>query len=368
MHKRKKTVFIINNLGIGGAENMLIEQVRCLDQSHFEPYVATIMLNPKINVLQRLPQYVKFKEFNFSNIFDFISLYKLWTFLRREKIDAVITGLFNANLLGRIAAILAGVPVIISYEHNVYRDKKRWQISADRLLAFFTKKIIVGSSEVLEFTSRQEHLPKSKFQLNFNSIPLRLGGAKQNRAQVINKLGLPEDKIYIVTAGSLTPQKGQAYLINAIYELKQQDISGFKLLIFGKGVLRDELLKQIEKLDLAEEVRLMGIAPIEEIMAISDIFTLPSLWEGLSIALLEAMDAGCPIVATKVSGTNEALEDEINGLLVNPGESSELATAFKKFLSDKRLREKLAKGAQEQVKKFSIEKNVKVIENLIISD
>ena len=367
MHVRKKVVFAINNLGIGGGENMLVEQVKCIDRNHFEPYVITILPNPKVNVIDNLPKDIKFLEFNFTSLLDLRAWYKLWAFLRREKIDAIVTCLFDTNLLTRTAAILARVPVIISYEHNIYENKKSWQITADRLLAHFTKKILVGSSEVLEFTSKQERLPKSKFQLNFNSIPLKFGEVKRNRSQVFLKYGLSEDQVYIVTAGSLTPQKGQTYLIDAIYEIKQRGVTGFKTLIFGKGVLKDELSSQIKRLDLTKEVKLMGIGLTEEIMAISDIFTLPSLWEGLSIALLEAMDAGCPIVATKISGTNEALENEVSALLVNPGESSELATAFQRLISDKELREKLADGAKEQVKKFSIEKNVKVIENLILS-
>src|SRR3989344_1019693 len=362
----KKIVFAINNLGIGGGENMLIEQVKCIDRNHFEPYVITILPNPRVNVIGNLPKDIKFLEFNFTSLFDLRAWYKLWVFLRREKIDGIVTCLFDANLIGRTAAILARVPVILSYEHNIYTYKSNWQIATDRFLAYFTKKILVGSNEVLEFTSKQEHLSKSKFQLNFNSVPLKFGGVKKNRNRVLLKYGLPEDRTYIVTAGSLTPQKGQAYLIEAIYKIKQRGLTGFQTLIFGKGVLKDELSSQIKRLNLTEEVKLMGVGLTEEIMAISDIFTLPSLWEGLSIALLEAMDAGCPIVATKVSGTNEALEDGVNGLLVGPKDSSELSAAFRRLIGDNVLRQKLANRAKERVKKFSIEKNVKVIENLIL--
>lgn len=344
---------------------MLVEQLKSLNRSRFELYLITILPNPKSGVISRVPEDVKFIEFNFSSIFDIVSFYKLWVYLRQEKIQVVLTSLFNANLLGRMTAILAGVPTILSSELNVLEDKKRWQIIADKILARFTKKILVSSNEVLEFTLKQEHLSKSKFQLNFNSVPLKLGEIKRNRNEVLRKHGLPEDQLYIVTAGSLTPQKGQAHLINAIYKVKQQGITGFRVLIFGKGVLKDELLGQVQKLGLTEEIQFMGITSIEDIMAISDIFTLPSLWEGLSIALLQAMDAGCPIVATRVSGTNEALENEVSALLVSPGESSELAVAFQRLLNDEKLRQRLANVVKEKVKKFSIEKNVKVIENLI---
>jgi len=364
---RKKVVFTINNLGMGGAENMLVEQVAHIDRGRFEPYVVTLLPNPEVNILSNIPDDVELIELSFSSIFDVRSLYKLWSFLKREKIDAIITNL-DTNLISRTVAILARVPTIISYEHNIYKNKKRWHIVADWILARFTKKILVGSNEVLEFTSKQERIQKSKFQLNFNSIPLKLGGVKRNRDEVLFKHGLLKDQLYIVTAGSLTPQKGHTHLIDAIYMMKKLGVTGFECLIFGKGVLKDELLSQIKRLGLTGDIKLMGIAPIEEIMAISDIFTLPSLWEGLSIALLQAMDAGCPIVATKVSGTNEAIEDGVSGVLVSPGESSGLSAALERLIKESELRKKLADGAREQVKKLaSIEENVKVIENLIAS-
>jgi len=366
MSERKKIVFAINNLGMGGAENMLIEQVRHIDQSHFETYIITLLSNPKINILSKIPMGTRFLEFNFSNLLNLNSFYKLWKFLREEKVDAIITNLFVTNFIVRIVAVTARVPVILSYEHNVYQYKKNWQIVVDHLLAYFTNKILVSSIDVLEFTSKQEFLPKSKFQLNPNSISLKLGEAKRDRVAVLHKYGLPKESLYIVAVGSLTKQKGHTYLIDSVYEMKQRGVFGFRVLIFGNGILESELVNKIEKLGLTEEIRLMGFKPIEEIVAISDIFTMPSLWEGLSIALLQAMNAGCPIVSTKVSGANEVIENNINGILVDAKNSHQLALALESLLGEPMLRKKLAKEAKEKVKGFSIEKNVKVIENLII--
>src|SRR3989338_5041574 len=166
---KKKVFFAINNLGMGGAENMLIEQVRYLDKSKFEPFVGTLFRNPEKNVLDKLLNDVELTTFDFRSIFSLVALYKVWSDLRRGKFDAIITNLFDTNLLARVGAILARVPIILSYEHNVLENKKKWQIIVDRFLARFTKKILVGSNEVLEFTSKQERLPRDKFQLNFNS-------------------------------------------------------------------------------------------------------------------------------------------------------------------------------------------------------
>lgn len=327
---------------------MLVEQLRAIDRRHFEPYLVTILPNQKNNLVARIPEDVEHLELS--------SLFKIWQFLRREKIHAVVTSLFNANLYGRIAAFLAGVSVILSSELNISAEKRWWQVKADQILARFTKKILVSSNEVLEFTAKQESLPREKFQLNFNAIPLRLGGIKERRNEILAKLSLPPELVYIVTAGRLIEQKGHKYLIEAAKKIQ----GNFKVLIFGKGVLEEELREAA-----GEKVKLMGLSSMEEILAISDIFVFPSLWEGLSIALLQAMDAGCPIVATKISGTNEVLQDGVDALLIEPGRTDELSFALERLLKDQELRTKLARGAQERVKEFSIEKNVKVIENLI---
>jgi len=345
---------------------MLMEQLTVIDRSRFIPYLITILPNPTINLAERIPNDVEYIQFQFSKIYDVVSLYELWSYFRREKFDAIVTSLFNANLVGRVAGICAGVPVILSSELNVSGEKKKWQIIADRFLSYFTKKILVSSNEVLEFTSKQEGINKRKFQVNFNAIPLKLNGIKKMREQILQKRGLPTDLIYIVTAGRLVEQKGHRYLIDAAAEMKQIGMHGFRILIFGRGVLKDVLLQQITSSHLTEEVQLMGVATMEEILAISDIFTLPSLWEGLSIALLQSMDSGSPIVATRVSGTNEALQDKISALLVDPGDTHQLTETFKKLLEDELLRQKIARGAHERVKKFSIDENVKVIENLIL--
>src|SRR3989344_6612009 len=149
-----KTAFVINNLGMGEAKNMLVEQLRALDRNRFEPYLITILPNPEGGVILRVPKDVKFIKFNFLSIFDVRSFYKLWSVLRQEKIGAVVTSLFDANLLGRMAAILARVPVILSSELNVLENKRVWQIITDNILARFTKKILVSSNEVLDFTAK----------------------------------------------------------------------------------------------------------------------------------------------------------------------------------------------------------------------
>ncbi len=368
MIKKKKIVFAINNLGIGGAENLLVEQVKNINLNYFTPYVLTLLPQPEINLGGRLSENISLIEFKFRGFLDIKNLIKLWSFLRREKIDIVLTNLFFTNVIVRFVAILAGVRVILSYEHSVYQDKKKWQIWTDKFLALFTRKIIVGSTEVLTFTAEQENLSVDKFCLNFNSISSKFSHIKTDRNDVLKTFGLPLDCIYVVTAGRFIEQKGHIFLIEAAKLLHDQGVTNFQVLIFGQGVLKDKLQHKISLSKLDSVVKLIDISPMSKILAVSDIFVMPSLWEGLSIALLEAMDAGCPIVATRVSGTSDVVENNKNGLLVQPKNALALAEGIKELIQDKDKRLLLSKAAKERVKSFSIEKNIKVIEKLTFMD
>lgn len=366
MNAKKKIIFAINDLGIGGAENMLIEQIRCVNRNLFQVFLITILPNPKINLADKIVPDVTYTAFNFSGLFDFGSWWRLFVFFRKEKFDAVVTNLFNTNLIVRIVAICARVPTILSNELNIYEDKKTWQIIVDWVLARFTKRIFVSSPSVLEFTTKQERIPKEKFLLNYNAIPLKLGEVKNNRGKILKELGLAEDFIYIVTAGRLIEQKGHHFLIEAAREMLNDGVGNFAILIFGQGVLEEELKKQINSLGLQDKVKLLGMSTMEKILAISDIFVLPSLWEGLSIALLQAMDSASPVVATHISGSREVVIDGESGLVVAPSDTKALARALIRLIRDEKLRHRLALGAHERARDFSIENNVQTIENEIV--
>lgn len=364
---RKKILFAINHLGIGGAENMVIEQIRAIDSNVFNPILITLLANPKINLAYKITSDAAYVPFHFSGLFDIYSWLKLWKFFKKEKFDIVVTNLFMTNFIVRTIAIISGVPKIYSYEHSVYQDKKKWQITIDRVLAYFTKKIFVGSSEVLEFTADQERISKEKFCLNYNAIPLLLSGVKKDRELVLGEYNLPKNYMYIVAVGRLIEQKGHSYLIEAAKIMSDQGISNFQILIFGQGILESKLKDQIISLDIGSKVKLMGLDTMDKILAISDIFVLPSLWEGLSIALLQAMDSGSPIVATDVSGSREVIINGESGLMIDSRNSKKLASALSSLINDRQLRIKLARGATERVKMFSIQENVKIIEKEALS-
>lgn len=363
---KRKVLFAINRFDIGGAEIMVAEQIEALDKSRFEPHLLTIYKNPEQNCLSRIDlSTTVYHPLIFSGIFDVVSWFRLFRLLRKEKFDAVITNLFDTNLIVRTVAVLCRVPVILSYEHNIYAEKKWWQIMADRLLAKGTTKILVGSNQVKEFTSKQENISPDKFVVNFNSAKLIFGETRNKRDQVLKEYGFDTAKVYVTTAGRLIKQKGHAYLIEAAAKIVKKHPEAM-FLIFGEGELKGELEKKISDLDITNNIRLMGIATMEKIIALTDIFAFPSLWEGLSIALVNMMNAGCPIVATKVSGTEEALVGGESGILVKSADADRLAEALLLLIENPKEGERLGQGAKARSELFSIQKNISTIQELII--
>jgi glycosyltransferase involved in cell wall biosynthesis len=176
-------------------------------------------------------------------------------------------------------------------------------------------------------------------------------------ALVKSQLRLGANARLIVTVGRLVEQKGHRYLIDAsvpVFSLWPE----IQLLIIGDGELREVLERQAEQLGLAEHCHFLGIREdVPHLLSAADLFVLPSLWEGLSLALLEAMAAARPIVATDVSGTAQAMIPGQTGLLVPPGDSQALAGAMVQLLSDPAQAQAMGQAARQRAERaFSAQK------------
>jgi glycosyltransferase involved in cell wall biosynthesis len=192
-------------------------------------------------------------------------------------------------------------------------------------------------------------------------------GAKQG-SRKRKELGITTDSLVIGYVGWLIPIKGVTYLLDAMAEVVQRH-SNSLLVLVGKGDENGEeeikLRERVESLGLEDRVRFLGWRPdVNEIMGCFDIFVLPSLNEGMGRVLVEAMAAGLPIVASRVGGIPDLIENGENGLLVPPADPSALAKAISDLLSDKKRRNRMGEAGKKMCLPYSAEAMVQQIDDL----
>ncbi len=193
------------------------------------------------------------------------------------------------------------------------------------------------------------HIPADKITVICNSVDVRRYQRPVDRANVRRQLGLAEDARIVAVVATFKAQKGHRYLIEAAPSVIAQ-FPNVRILFIGDGDLREELLAQTKALSLEEHIHFLGSRQdVPELLAASDCFVLPSLWEGLSMALVEAMATGLPIVATEVSGTNQVMIAGETGLLVPPGDARRLAEALLQLLSEPDQARAMGAAAQRRV-------------------
>lgn len=360
--KKIKVLFVIDSLDIGGAEKLLSSTIKYLNKDNFG--IAVIFLTGSGFLLKQAHMAdiqtfgpVLINERNFL-----LAIYRILKYIRVFKCDIIHTHLFYSNIYGRIAAWLAGVPVVVSSLHN-----PDYTYEANSGIYFKIRKFLdrITGRRINDCFIAVSDAVKNDFLTNFgfdNIITLYNGielGALESNRPILDKKG----EITILNVGRLHPQKGQDVLIEA-FNLLSNAYPNLKLLIAGAGQ-REEYLKNLTAgYGLTNKVEFLGKhSEIKKILNLADIFVLPSLYEGFGIALIEAMAFGIPVVATSVGGVNEIIEDNKDGILVKPGNALEIAQAVKGLIDQPALARKLALNARAKVcEKFDIRFKVKQLE------
>lgn len=364
--KRKlKILFAIGRLSVGGAEKLLVHQLRAIDNSKFDPFLLTLFSEQKESFEKEIfLNSGHWKKLNFFSLLDFQSWLELYNFLKKEKFDVVVTSLFSANFIVRVIAILTGIPVIISYEHNLYPNKRKWQIWADWLLSKWTDKIIVDAQSVKEFTAKQESISIDKFFLLYHP-PLIFDKPAFSGPEFRNKFGIPEGAKVILTVSRLVEEKGHRYLIEAAEKVLRKYPQTYFLLV-GWGPLEASLKSQVESLKLKDKVILTGRLDIEDVLSYADIYAEPAITVDIGIALLEAMKSGKPIVASRVGEIPVFIKDGENGFLVESKNSDLLAEKISQLLSNEELRKEFGENSKKIIGSYTIEGYMKTFEETIL--
>ncbi|MBC8488273.1 MAG: GT4 family glycosyltransferase PelF [Bacteroidetes bacterium] len=293
--------------------------------------------------------------------------------MRVNRVDIVQTHEFFAGTLGRLAAIIAKVPVIILMVHNCDLWKNRLHQTVDRLLANYTDAIISNSKSVMDFYIQFESINPSKIKTIYNGIDLSRFHHLINTDGKIKELNIEENYPIICVTGRMADQKGYKYLIKAIPQVIKE-FPQMKMLIIGGGGVSSETTEEeikdlVKRLYLKKFVHFLGWrADVTEILAICDLFVLPSLWEGFGLSIVEAMAAGKTVVATNVDAIPEVVSDGETGILVPPKDPNALANAIITLLEDpEKMRKMGQSGKKRAFDLFSAKRMTKDFEKLYLS-
>lgn len=361
--KKIRILHLIEDLGRGGAEKRLLNDLKNLDGNRFVNYVYYLFpnnaLEEEFNLLG-----IQTRQLNFKNgVVNFISIVKLLFFIKSEEIDIIHTQLFYADILGRIIGFVTHRPVITTVQSSIYEANVDFLYSKKRLLVdrltsrLFNTKFIAVSEFVRSSLKKMFGLSKEKISVIFNSVEDELNYLDHSlvRNYIDRFRRNPETRI-LLTVGKLNPGKGHIYLIEALAELVDRNVL---LLIAGEGFLQSQLVSYANELGIENRVSFLGeVKDIRELISMSDIFVFPSLSEGMPISLLEAMVQEKPVVAFKIEPICEVIEDGINGMLVPIKDSKGLADAIEDLLENPDKAKRLGRAARDlMLKKFNAKLN-----------
>jgi glycosyltransferase involved in cell wall biosynthesis len=350
-----KILYVIGGLGVGGAERQLLYLVegiaRLADVTVVSLSGSDVALLPEFERLARVQSVLCPKRPGV----DPMLIPRLVVMLRRERPAIVHTYLRTAGYWGRVAACLAGVPILIASERNIEIERGRIANLLDRTLSLVTDRVVVNANAIRDYLIRTERIAPARIEVIRNGIPVSQTLLEADLSRVRWELGLGEFEHVVGFIGRLVPQKNPWLFLEMAKAVLGSGLKcGF--LLVGDGPLRATLTDQAHTLGIQEAVRFAGVRnDVPRILGAIDLLVLTSDWEGLPNVILEALAAGVPAVATNVGGVGEVLADGVTGYVVPPRDLSTLVNRVVRILGDRGFRSECGRRGQEYVQShFSI--------------
>ncbi len=342
-----KVLIIINNLGVGGAERLVIDDIHELLRRGVEVTLLTLKPEKSERTLSEqlhLPK-EKWLTIHFGSLLNIKSWFRVWRVVKEVEPDALITHLWYSNTIGKVVGCLLGIKKIIAFEHNVYDTlKTRKMFLIDRLTQFIPTKVIAVSQAV-------------KKSLLKHGIEEKRIAVIQNGIDVSKYTDLPKARNEIFTyifVGRLIRQKGVDILLQAF-----ATVPNARLKIVGRGAEEEALKKIVSELGLTERIEFLGTRQdVPELLKSADCFVLPSRYEGLPMVLLEAIAAGNLIIVSDFESATEVITNEESGLIIPKENVEALVRAMKRVMQDEPLQQKLLTHVQKIAPTVSIENHV----------
>jgi glycosyltransferase involved in cell wall biosynthesis len=347
-----RILHLISSGGLFGAERVAVELSKSLKKAyHCEPVLGVIRnaYNPHEEILEEAKSSgILYAVFSCRSQLDLKLAFSIRKFIKKNRIDIIHCHGYKSNFYGLLAS--KGQVPSVTTNHNWLTA--HWKLKTycflDSLWIRFFDRIVAVSNEVKKDMLRYK-IPEKKISVIDNGIALERFEKVVETNNIRDQLGF-DGKIRIIgTIGSLGIEKGHIYLLEAASQILEI-VKDLRFLIIGDGPLRKSLAEKSEKLGIEKQVIFMGQRKdIPELLMAMDIFVLPSIKEGLPIALLEAMAAKRPVVATRVGAIPKVIENRDIGVLVEPKDTIGLRDAIMSLLNDPERMSLLARGGFDRI-------------------
>lgn len=370
---RVRLLKFVTYFGVGGTERQVTMMANGLDPARFELHLA--VLHRSGELLTQIEQLTSSTaQYTLNNLYDGRALRERLRFarhLRRQAIQILHTYNFYPNVFALPAARLARVPVTIASVRDMGVYLTPMQIRVQQIVCRLADRVVVNADAIRQWLIDQGY-PSQKITVIRNGIDVARFDGSRDRSSLRHDFDLPASSRLVAVVARISPTKGLEYFLDAAASLAGSHPDVYFLIVGqpspGDREYRRGLEAYAARLGLERRVVFTGLRlDIPEVMSEIACSVLPSMSEGLSNVLLESMAAGVPVVATRVGGNAEAVEDGVTGLLVEPRDTGALAAAIARVLADRELADRFgAAGRRRVAGRFSIDASVRATERLYV--
>lgn len=354
-----RVVHAVESLGLGGLERV-VETLTCLASPGYAIEILTLSGGGRVADELRAAG-VPVHRLTLRDYYP-RSILRAARAIVSTRADVLHTHGHFAGVVGRLAARFVGLRAVVHHLHTVDDTLRRRHVRLERLLGRVTRRVVCCSSAVARHARRDLGLPESLLEVVPNGVePAPPIGREESRRLLSN----PPSPV-VGCVGSLTPHKGQAVLLRAFASLPKELRAG-SLVLVGEGPERPRLERLATELGIGDRLQLPGERrDVRRLLAGFDLLVAPSIGrEGLGVAVIEGMDAGLPVIASRVGGLSEVVEDGLTGVLVPENDPDALAAAMARILAGSDRGASLGAAGRRRVEaQFRAERMVRRVESI----
>lgn len=372
---RIRITYVLPNVESGGTERHLLSLVRALDRSRFDLSLVTTAgggsLLPEFSKVLRVRVFgdpARGRRFRTGPLEHLRTVARLAAIFRHERPDIVHAYLPAANVIGPIAARIAGVPKVVVSKRALADYKANYPLlrKIEPLGNRLADVVLVNSDAVRRDVERTERHWEGKIRKIYTGVAPAFSWPPEQVAAFRRREGIAEDAPVVLCVSNFYPYKGHRELVEAAASVAAAFPKVLFLLAGRDAGTLEETVRLVQQKEITQRVWFLGSRPdVADLVQASDVFVHPSREEGFSNAILEAMAGGLPVVAFDVGGNGEAIVHGVTGLLAPPRDAGALASAIMKLLADPIRAQEMGRSAKRRAEEeFSLERMVRDMERL----